>query len=187
MPCTTDGETYVENVEEHGTNIARISPVKLRVVVGGIIRSITAHLDLSTSVAALESVSATPDGESQHEQDNPACFGSDCTSEARQVEEVSKDQRAEDLRRPVQHVVEGAGAGVELGQVDAVELVSVEPVGGKEHGEEEHDVRLAPESLPHAKDLGLESWVLHENDAAAISADHVLGIAKQPGEAGAND
>jgi len=183
--CSEGVATCVEDVQEHRANVSRIGPVELLVVVAWVVGGSIAHLDLSARVIGLESVSATPNDESEHEQDNPQRLGANGTSEACEIQAVSEDHRAPDLREPVEDAVEGAGAGVEPGQVDAVEVVGVEPIGGEEHGEEEDHVGLVLERLPHADELGLPSWVLHDDDAAAVVAHHALRVAEEEGEDGA--
>lgn len=61
-------------------------------------------------------------------------------------------------------------------------MVDVEPVGGEEHGEEKDNKRLETKSFPETPKLTLPGWVLHENDAGAVLADDIAGIAKGKSE-----
>ena len=74
-----------------------------------------------------------------------------------------------------------------MGCVDAVELVGIEPVGSKEHGEEEDDVAVCANGLPEADEFGLPGGGFHEDDARAVFALDFAGIAEDQGQSSAAD
>ena len=165
----------VEDVEEHGANIGAVRPIDRWVVVLERL-GVETCLDLRTRVTLLESPAAAPDHEGEDKQDGPDTFGTGGSPEVREIQHEAKDTSAEHLRSPVQNTIQRPGADVELGGVDFVELVGVEPVRGEEHREEEDDVWIGEEGLPQAEQLALPCWILHENDLGAVAADDLVTL-----------
>ena len=129
-------EHAVEHIKEHGADVATFTPVDTPVLVLDI------GIDFSSSVGFLEGVAATPDGHGKEEQSSHADLSTHAAGEARAVESEAEDISANDLRGPVQDIVERACADVEPGGVDVLEVVGVEPVRGQEEWEEEDDVPI---------------------------------------------
>lgn len=165
----------VEEVEEHGADETRVSPV-LGLPVGS--------AGILSRVLLLKGIAAAPDDEGESEEDTPGQLGTDGTAEQGDIQEETPDTSGDDLCKIVEETVEGVGAGAEEGAVDGVLLVRGEPVRGEEHGEEEDDERLEAERLPQAQELAGPARVLHENDTAAILSHDVVGIAEHKGEDG---
>ena len=130
----------------------------------------------------LESISTTKDGECQNQNGNPSNLCSDGPANLGVVETESKDECADDLSSPVEGIVQGSGPGVEVCQVDTVELISVEPIRGKEHREQADDVRFASNGLPEAEQLRFPCRVLHEDDARTIFTNNRFCINQEPGQ-----
>ena len=57
----------------------------------------------------------------------------------------------------------------------------VEPVGGEEHGEEEHYPRVRAERVPQAVEFGLPGGMAGRDDASAVGADHLGGVSHEQG------
>lgn len=164
----------VEHVQEHGAEVSLIRPVAR----GG---------EVVTGEAGLPLVASAPDGEGEDEEDDEGGLGAGCALEALDVEGVAEDDGTDHLGEPVEEGVEGAGADVEEGAVDGVGLVGGEPVRGPEHGEEEEDVGLGDDGLVEADELGAPRGVLHEDDARAVGADHVVCVAEEQGQDGTGE
>ena len=175
-------EKSVEEVQEHGANeeAATIGPVDEAVVVG--VRSL-----LTADLHLLPVPAETPDDHGQGEEDNEGDLGPDTAADGVDVEAVAVNNSTDDLRKPVEQVVEGAGAGVEVRRVHVVVLVGVEDVGGEEHGEEQQDPGLLEESVPEAADLAVPRRVLHEDDLGVVLADDLVSLDEAKGQAGADD
>jgi hypothetical protein len=62
------------------------------------------------------------DDHDHDEEDEPTGKGTSATSKARRIKKQTNSNRTEHLRRPVDHAVQGAGADVEKGAVESVEL-----------------------------------------------------------------
>jgi hypothetical protein len=58
------------------------------------------------------------------------------------------------LGQPVEEVVKGAGANVEIVGVHVVELIGVEPIGSPKQGEEEDDVVIGPQGVKETLQFG---------------------------------
>ena len=168
----------VENIEKHGPDVAGRRPILAHGVFGR---------GLGAGVLLLPRVSPAPDDKGEAEENRPHDLRLQAAPHALHVQGVAEDEGAPDLAEPVEHAVEGAGADVELGRVEVVELVGVEPVAGEEHGKEEDDPGVGPEDLVQADDLALPGRVLHEDDVGAVAADDVAGVDEGPGEAGADE
>jgi hypothetical protein len=143
--------------------------------------------DTLTSVGLLKGISATPDSKGQHKQGSPSGLGTGASAHALSIKQISPNGSSDNLSHPVQQTVEGLCAGIEVGAVDSVLLVDVEPVGDEEHGEEKDDERLEAKSLPKTPELALPGWVLHEDDTGAVSSNDLAGIAKGEGENGTEE
>lgn len=163
----------IEDVQEHGTNIARVGPVSW----------LEGRLsDSCTGIRLLESVSTTPDSKGKNEE-NPKCnLGAYRTTDLLQIKEISPDTSGKDLRHPVQKTVQGLGSGIEVRAVDGVLLVDVEPIGREEHGEQEKHKRFEFKRFVQPPELALPGWVLHQDDAGAVLSDNVVGIAEREGK-----
>lgn len=179
-----DGVVHaVEEVKKHGSHVARGSPVgRHELARGNSLRG-----DISTSVPLLPGIATAPDRHRQSEEHEKPNTGTDTAADLLNVQEGPDQSRSDDLGEPVQEAVQRLGAGVEVGGVDAVLLVGVEPVGGPEHGEEKDDVGLGPDGVPQADDLGLPAWVLHEDDAGAVWTHDLVCVAEEEGKASAKE
>lgn len=112
----------------------------------------------------------------EYKESHPRSSSPSRPAKLRDIETVSKDQRPEDLRSPIQHTVKSASPSVEARGVDRVELVDVEPIGAPEHGKEEDDIRLRPESFPEAKELRLPGGARHDDYFGAIFSDDIARV-----------
>ena len=168
----------VEDVEEHWANIARRCPIERRIVIVRVVRCICANIDIGASVGLLESVATSPDYEGEDEQRDPSALCAHASPKVFQVQQVAKDCGPNHLKEPVQDAVERPGASVKLHEVDVVEVVGIEPIGGEEHWEEQDYVWIREKSLPKTEQFGLPCWVLHENDFAPVAANDVVGPSK---------
>ena len=52
----------------------------------------------------------------------------------------------------------------------------IEPVGGKEHREEQDDHRITPKRVPKAPELCLPRRVAESGDFGTIYTDHPVGV-----------
>lgn len=95
----------------------------------------------------LKGVPTAPDDHGEDEKCYPGDLGFNRSRQPLHVEAVPEDKGTSHLHEPVEEIVEGAGTGAEVGTVDVVELVGVEPVGGPEHGEKEDDPGILLEGL----------------------------------------
>lgn len=135
----------------------------------------------------LPGIATTPDDHGQDEEDTKGDLGTDAAADTVDIQQGTDDHGSDDLSEPVQETVQGLGAGVEVGAVDAVLLVGVEPVGGPEHREEQDDVGLGLDGLPQTVDLGPPAGALHQDDAGAILTDDLVGVANEQGQAGTEE
>lgn len=85
-------------------------------------------MDHGSGVAPLEDVASTPDSTGEREKCNPGQDSTCCAAKHLDVESETKNSRASNLCKPVEGIVECAGANVELCEVDVVELVGVEVI-----------------------------------------------------------
>lgn len=127
-------------------------------------------------------VPTTPDDHGQDEKDDEVRPGANRATNPPIVEGIAKDYGTENLAAPVEGVVQGAGAHVEVESIHAGPLVGVEDVGGEEHGEEQDDPRLAGDGLHKPQQLRLPCWVLHEDHLAAVTTQDHVGIAEEEGQ-----
>ena len=155
MPCGI-GET-VEHVKNKWTRVALIRPVLLAVLIGLV-------LSPRAIVGRLEFITATPDDHDQSEKGDPGGLGTRCTTNALQVKRKTKDVCTNNLHDVVDNPIQGSSASVEIRAVDLTKVVGIEPVGGKEHGEQGQDIRVSEERFVETQDFGLPRWVLHDND-----------------------
>jgi hypothetical protein len=135
----------------------------------------------------LPGIATTPDNHGESEQDAKGNLSTDTAADTLDIQKRTDNESSDNLGKPVQETVQGLGAGVEVGTVDTVLLVGVEPVGGPEHGEEQDDVGLGLDGLPQTVDLGPPAGALHQNDAGAILTDDLVGIANEQGQAGTEE
>ena len=142
----------VRDVQEHRSNIAIPCPVTFEVIVFGIVLA---------SVLPLENIAAAPDRKGEHKHDNPSSLCSGRPPDIGEIESKAEDESSKHLSQPVQRAVESASTRVEAREIDVVDLVGVEPIGGEEHGKEEYDVWIAPKCLPKAEDLRFPRRLLH--------------------------
>jgi hypothetical protein len=165
-------EHSVKEEQEHGSHVATGGPVL--VVVRGL-----------AGVQLLEGVPTAIDDHGEGEEANQGGARAGGAAEVLQVEKGADDDGGEDLGKPVEEVIEGLGAGVEVGAIDGVLLVGVEPVGRPEHGEEQNNEGLAADGGPEADELGAPAGVLHQDDLGSIGAHDLLGIDQEDGQHGA--
>lgn len=85
---------------------------------------------------------------------------------------------AKGRRARTENIVQRASSHVEFWRVEGVELVSVEPVGSEEHGEEKNNIWVGLEGFKQAQELRLDGWVAHEDDLGPIAANDVGGSAE---------
>lgn len=169
----------VKDVQEHGADISRGSPV------GGLIVRVQLGIDRLARVVLLVGVAAAPKSKSKDNQDNPSHLGTNGPAHTLDIDQDAGNPGGENLREIVQEAVERLGARRESCAVDTVLLIDVEPVGGEEHGEQQHNQRLEAECLPETEKLALPAGVLFQNDTTAILSNNVIGVAEQEGEDGA--
>ena len=164
----------VEHVQKHRAQIATTPPIQPLIVVRR--RYLPRHL------LALPRPTAAPDNHRDSEQDGQTRLGPHAAANRMQIQRMPEHKRPDNLADPVQRVIQGARAHVEVRRVDGVELVRVEPVRGEEHGEEEDDVGVGSDGLVEAEELGLPGRVLHQDDAGAVFADDLVGIHEEEGQ-----
>lgn len=165
----------VEDVEEHVTDIARVSPVLSNPGLGR---------RVLTSICLGEGVSATPDGHGEDKEECKATLGSDSSADSLDIKSISETHGAYNLRHVVEKGVESLSSSSEIGTVDGVEVVGVEPIRGPEHGEEEDDEGFESDRLVESDELGLPGWVLHQNDSGTVFSDDITSVAEEKGENG---
>ena len=99
-------------------------------------------------VCLLELVSKTPNDHGDGEKGTPGNLGSDCSAETLVIEGISKNVGANNLHQPVEGIIQGARASIEVCAVDRIEVIAVKPIRDKEHGEHENDVWISEERFP---------------------------------------
>lgn len=157
----------IEEVQKHGTDIARRGPV------GG---DKVCSVDGFPRILLLIRVSTTPDGHGQAEEHAQRNAGTSGATHAVDIQQRADGHGSKDLSEPVQEAVQGARTDVEVGRVDAVGLVSVEPVRRPEHGKQQDDKGLSKESIPQTDDFGNPAGVLHQDDARSVGTNNIVGI-----------
>lgn len=157
----------IEEVQKHGTDIARRGPV------GG---DKVCSVDGFPRILLLIRVSTTPDGHGQAEEHAQRNAGTSGATHAVDIQQRADGHGSKDLSEPVQEAVQGARTDVEVGRVDAVGLVSVEPVRRPEHGKQQDDKGLGKESIPQTDDFGNPAGVLHQDDARSVGTNNIVGI-----------
>lgn len=162
-------EEAVEYEKEHGSDVAAV----FEVLGGGY---------GAAGELFLECVSTTPDAHGDSEQKAEVNASPNRTGEPFHIKRLAKADGTDHLAKPVEQIVEGTCADVEIGPVDAVELVSVEPVAGQEHGEHEDDVVIGAYGFQEAFELGLPGRVLDCDDSRSVFAYDVLGFCYGPSE-----
>ena len=165
----------VEEVQEHGTNVALGSPIPTLEIRGR-------GVHVLASVPHLPSVATTPDDDREDEKDDQGCLRTDGATNAFRVKNRAHNNGGHDLCKPVQESIEGLGAGVEVSAVNGVLLVCVEPVRGPEHGEEEDDPRFRTECIPQSNDLGFPRGVLHQDHPRAVATHDFFCVAETQGK-----
>lgn len=178
-------EEAVEEVEEHATEVVAVLPVDP----GEVVEAISAvHNSIFTcGLILLPGVTSAPDAHGEDKEEDERDSSTLGASEALHVEEVTVDDGADDLRKPVQEVVEGSGANGEVGAVEVVHLVGVEDVGGEEHGEEQENNGLLGKSLPETEKLSRPGGVLHQDDLGAVFANDTVTVDKEHGNNSASE
>lgn len=139
------------------------------------------------------------DDEDHHEKDTPAGQRTDAPTNALLIEQESDSNRTDNLREPVDEVVERACTDIEERPVVIVELcphprhvrsarnttlcrirnkgedaltVSVEPIASEKHREKKDDVRVVSERDPEAENLSLPGGIFGLGDMRAVRAYH---------------
>ena len=133
----------IEEVEEHRPDIAMVSPVSWDE--GGV-------RDGGTGIDFLVGIATSPDDHGEDEKRDPRNLGSKATANTLDVEKVTQDGSGNDFGKVVQETIQGLGASGEVGAVDTVLLVGVEPVRRPEHGEQEDDKGLEADRFPQSDD-----------------------------------
>jgi hypothetical protein len=179
----------IEEVQEHGSNIARRCPIKGREsvwVLGQVGNWVEFAIDVPSGVV-LPGVSASPNchrGDIEHDETR---LGSDRSAPSLDIKSIAEDQGTNDLSRIVEKAVQSSGANIETSAIDTVLLVGVEPIGAPEHWEQKDDKWLESQCLPKTIDLGLPSGVLHQDDLGVVWSDDVLSIAKEQSKASTHE
>lgn len=136
----------------------------------------------SAGILLLESITTTPDTHSDDKEECPVQFGAHGPRKEFQVQKLTKDKGTNHLHKPIEQTVERSGTNVEVGAINTIEVVSVEPVTRQKHGKEQDDVVVGAKSLIEAEQLRFPGRVFHRDDARAILAHDILGVRKEPGE-----
>jgi len=172
----------VEEVQEHGSSVARGGPISRLVVrVNWAFCRISVDRFTSVSLGVFESTS--PNNQSEDDEGAEGVFGTNRTPNPVDIHKNAIDNGTDDLGEVVEKIVQGLGAGIKVGTVDAILLVGSEPVGGPEHREQENNERLVSQSLPKADELRLPAGMLHQNNLGSIRTDDILGVAQKKGNA----
>lgn len=173
----------VEKVEKQGTKsfASGIGPVQvaasLRVLV---------HV-LASDLFLLPGPTASPDDKGQAHEDNVGDASTGRAANLGVVESPAVDDGAQDLRKPVQQTVEGAGAGVEVSAVETVVLIRVKGIGAEEHGEQQEYIGLLGDRVPDAHNLGIPRRVLHQDDLGTVLSNHLVGVGQQERDHGSDE
>lgn len=165
----------VEEVKEHRANVTLGSPIPALEVRGR-------GVHVLTGVPHLPGVATTPNGDGENEQCDQGHLSTNRATNTFSVKQRTHDNGSHDLRKPVEESVQCLGASVEVGAVNGVLLVCVEPVGGPEHGEEEDDPWFRTNCIPQSDDLGLPRGVLHEDNARAVGTNDFVCVAETQGK-----
>lgn len=173
------GKLTIENVEEHWADVTRVLPVHVWITLGS--------GDITWWLLLLPGVATSPDSHGEDHERNPAALGSHRSAEILEIQQVAENESPNNLGDPVERVVKGTSTGVEVGAVHRVELVSVEPVRGEEHREEEDDIGVGADGVVEANELGFPGWVLHENDLGTILTYNLTGIDEEETKSGADN
>lgn len=164
----------VKEVKEHRAEIARVSPIPRHEVAS----------NTCTRVFLLPGVATAVDCKGEDKENGHHDLGTDTAADAFQIKKGANNGGGHNLSKPVEEVVQGASADVEVGGVDGVLLVGVEPVGREEHGEEQENEGLRGDGGEHTHNLGAPAGVLHENNLGAVATDNVATVDTEEGQAG---
>lgn len=145
-------------------------------------RKVGVFLGGVTGILLLESITTTPDTHGDDKENEPVEFGSRGPRKKFQIQKLTKDKSANHLHEPIEQTVERPGTNVEVGAIDTVEVVSIEPVTRQKHGKEQDDVVVGAKSLIETEEFRFPGRVLHRDDAGTVLAHDVLGVRKKPGE-----
>jgi hypothetical protein len=146
----------IRNVENERASVTWAAPIKLLEVR---IRS-----SISAQNMHLECKTATPNCQCQYKQYQQDKFGFNGLTELDFVNSVTKGKGTSYLGKPVNKVVQGSRSGVELGEIDTIELIDVEEIGCEEHRKEKDDVRICFESVVQSYEFTFPRWALHQRD-----------------------
>lgn len=130
----------IKDIQKHGSQVATISPI----------HGCCHHL---ASVLFLEGIPTSPDTHGDGQQETKVDFGPRRPREILHVQGLAKNESPDHLGQPVQETVKRTGANVEVGAVDTVKMVSVEPVAGEKHGKEEDDVPVGSQDVDQAEEF----------------------------------
>jgi hypothetical protein len=129
----------------------------------------------------------TPDDHSEDEENSPRAASTHRTAEVGHIEERADNTRGHDLREPVQEGIQGSRAGVEVGDINCVSLVGVEPVGRPEHWEKQDDKRFVLQRVVEPVQLGFPCWVFHYNDAGSVATNDLLRVTEHKSQTSAKE
>ncbi|GAV27014.1 hypothetical protein PMKS-000475 [Pichia membranifaciens] len=164
-------EDPVEDVEEHWADICAVLKVHCCDLDG----AVCVRGDVGSCKTFLELVTSTPDGHGDAEEEPPTDSGTDASSEPLEVQDGTHDDSTEHLEKPVEQGVQRSSSDVETAGVELVELVGVEPVGGKEHREHDQDLWFFDKQLEGAQDLCFPVRKgLIDDSGAVVSPDFFL-------------
>ena len=128
------------------------------------------------NVCHLERVPSAPNCKCEHQQRYPREYCPCGPAKSSVVQRKAKDGSADDLRNPVEHVVERSRADVEVREVHCIELVGVKPVGCEEHWEKKQDVGVGKEGLPQPQNLRLRCRILRQDYPRFVRAYYMFRV-----------
>lgn len=161
----------VENVEEHWADVCTVLEVHCCNFDG----AVCVCSDVGSGETLLKFVTSTPDGHGNAEKKSPSDSGTNTSPEPLEVQDGTHDNGTKHLEEPVKQGVQGSGSDVKTASVELVELVCVEPVGGKEHREHDEDFWLFNQQLEGAQNLRLPVRErLVDDSGAVVSPDFFL-------------
>ena len=166
LPCRI--VEAVEYVQKHRPDVASRRPIHL--VVLGVF---TVGL---ANVCHLERVPSAPNCKCEHQQRYPREYCPCGPAKSSVVQRKAKDGSADDLRNPVEHVVERSRADVEVREVHCIELVGVKPVGCEEHWEKKQDVGVGKEGLPQPQNLRLPCRILLQDNPRFVRSYYMFRV-----------
>lgn len=81
---------------------------------------------------------------------------------------------AQDLRDPIDGIVQGATLDIKQDGVVFAELPGIEVIAGEEHGKEEDDEWVCSEDYPKTFELGFPRGVPGSRNPGTVGSDHLV-------------